>query len=268
MVAGADFDEPTATRRLVASIVAEIPAGRWTSYGEVALVAGSYPQPVAAIITSNAMQGAWRVLQMGGTIAPGFRWLDPHRTEDPREYLAAEGLVFNDEGQAVPEQFLNAEELAELTGLEVERDRRSAPGTRPLLEQRRIFFEHVHDLGNATSARTKSWGNGTAKNYIDVRLGIAGAHIVLSATTREPAVHCSLYVQSDKALFARLYEHRDEIEAAIGGPLEWNGDLAQKSSTIGLHKDGDWRDEGSAAALAQWLVSAAEKFAEVFPGYL
>jgi alkylated DNA nucleotide flippase Atl1 len=115
---GAGAEEPSATRRVVASIVAEIPAGRWTSYGEVALVAGSYPQPIAAVIASTPMQAAWRVLQTGGTISPGFRWLEPRRTEDPRQFLESEGLTFGDDGRADMGQFVSAEELAELCGLE------------------------------------------------------------------------------------------------------------------------------------------------------
>ncbi len=263
-LATAGVDEPSATRRLVASIVAEIPAGRWTSYGEVALVAGSYPQPVAAVLTSNLMQGAWRVLQTSGTISPGFRWLDPDRTEDPREYLEAEGLIFDGDGRAAAEQFLSGEELAALTGLEIDPNRRKTPTSRPLLEQRKAFFERVHDLGSAKSTRAKSWGNGTVNNYVDVRIGIAGAHVVLSATIREPAVHCSFYIGDDKALFTRLRAQRDEIESALAVPLEWNSDDGQKSTTISLSKEGDWRNEVEAPSLASWLVDMAEKFAEVF----
>ncbi len=65
-VVGAAAAEPSTTRATVASIVAEIPAGRWTTYGEVAIVAGTYPQPVAAIISAHPMANAWRVLQAGG----------------------------------------------------------------------------------------------------------------------------------------------------------------------------------------------------------
>jgi alkylated DNA nucleotide flippase Atl1 len=267
-VAGVDVEEPSSMRRRVASIVAEIPAGRWTSYGEVALVAGSYPQPIAAVITSDPMQGAWRVLQTGGTISPGFRWVEPDRSEDPREYLEAEGLKFDDDGRAFADQFLDAEELAVLSGLEIDPNHIKTTGTRPLLGQRKAFFERVHDLGEATSRRTKSWGNGTTNNYLNVSLGVSGAHVALTVTIDDPAVHCFFYIREDKALFARLHKQRSEIEAAIGAPLEWNNDPESKSSSIGLRKDGDWREDDHALELARWLVGMTEKFAEVFPGYL
>jgi len=263
-LAAAPVNEPSALRRSVASIVAEIPAGRWTTYGEVALVAGSYPQPVAAVITNAPMQGAWRVLQTGGTFSPGFRWLDPGRTEDPREYLESEGLSFDNEGRASQDQFLSGEELAALVGLEIDPERRRTSSSRPLLEQRKAFFDRVHDLGEASSTTATSWGNGTANNSIDVRYGLVGAHVVLSATIREPAVHCIFYIDNDKGLFARLHRRRDDIEGAIGASLAWHIDDDQKSSTITMSKAGDWREESEAPELAAWLVNMADAFADVF----
>ena len=269
-LAGANDEEPSETRRLVASIVAEIPAGRWTSYGEVALVAGSYPQPVAAIITTYLMQGAWRVLQTGGTISPGFRWLDPERTDDPRTHLQSEGLTFDDDGRAAAEQFIDARELAELAGLEVgdEPPTWRAAGTRPLLAQRQAFFQTVRDLGQSTGTLITSWPKASTQDAIDVNIGLFGCAVVLSLAGREPAVYCAFYIRNDKALFARLHAHRQEIENAIGANLEWRDDAEYKSSQAILRRDGDWREEALAPDLAQWLVNTAETFAAVFPRYV
>lgn len=260
-------DEPSEARRLVASIVAEIPAGRWTSYGEVALVAGSYPQPVAAIITTHAMQGAWRVLQAGGTISPGFRWLDPGRTDDPRTYLEAEGLTFDDEGRATVEQFLDAQELAALAGLEVgdEEPTWRASGTRPLRAQRRAFFQRVKDLGESTSTVIRAWPTPRTTDAVDVRIGHTGCVVALSLATRVPSVCCAFYIHHDKPLFAHLLARRREIETALGATLEWRDNAEHKSSQALLRRDGDWRDETLAPDLAQWLVETAETFARVFP---
>ncbi|WP_243884492.1 DUF4268 domain-containing protein [Cellulomonas fengjieae] len=268
---GASDDQPSGTRRLVASIVAEIPAGRWTSYGEVALVAGSYPQPIAAIITTYLMQGAWRVLQTGGTISPGFRWLDPERSEDPRAYLESEGLKFGDDGHAATEQFIDARELAALAGLEVgdESPAWRAAGSRPLLAQRQAFFQTVHDLGGATGTLISSWPKATPQDAVDVNVGVPGCAVVLSLASREPAaVYCSFYIRNDKALFSHLHSRRHEIEDALGASLEWRDNPENKSSQAILRRDGDWREEALAPGLAQWLVTTAETFAAVFPGYV
>lgn len=269
LVDGRD-DEPSETRRLVASIVAEIPAGRWTSYGEVALVAGSYPQPVAAIITTHLMQGAWRVLQTGGTISAGFRWLEPARTEDPRTYLESEGLRFDDDGRADPEQFVDAEELAALVGLEVPESAPSwrATGTRPLLAQRREFFQKVRDLGERTSTLVGSWPKPSTQDAIDVNIGVPGCVVVLSLSSREPAVYCSFYIRDDKALFAHLHSRRATIEDALGSALQWRDKPENKSSQVLLRRSGDWRGDTAAGELAEWLVRTTEAFATVFPAHV
>ena len=269
-VTGGSDEEPSETRRLVASIVAEIPAGRWTSYGEVALVAGSYPQPVAAIITTHLMQGAWRVLQTGGTISPGFRWLDPARTEEPRAYLEAEGLRFDAEGRADTEQFIDAAELASLVGLDVRDEAPAwrAAGTRPLLAQRHAFFQKVRDLGESTGTVIRYWPSPTTQDAVDVNIGVPGCIIVLALFARDPAGgQCSFYIRDDKARFARLHARREEIEEALAATLEWHENPTYKASRAALRHDGDWRDENLAPGLAQWLVSTAELFATVFPKY-
>ena len=268
--AGANDEEPSETRRLVASIVAEIPAGRWTSYGEVALVAGTYPQPVAAIITTYTMQGAWRVLQTGGTISPGFRWLDPERTEHPRAYLEAEGLTFDDDGRAAGEQFIDARELAALAGLDVDDESPAwrAAGATPLPTQRQAFFQTVRDLGESTGTLTTSWPKASTQDAVDVNIGVPGCAVVLSLVTREPAVYCSFYIRNDKDLFAQLYANRQEIENALGATLEWRDIPEYKSSQAILRRDGDWREGTVAPDLAQWLVSTTETFARVFPRFV
>ena len=52
-----------------------------------------------------------------GRVSPGFRWLEPGRTDDPRDLLRAEGVTFDDHGRANPAQRIMVEELAQLAGV-------------------------------------------------------------------------------------------------------------------------------------------------------
>ncbi|MEV7806712.1 hypothetical protein AB0O28_27570 [Microbispora sp. NPDC088329] len=52
---------------------------------------------------------AHRVLQSGGRISPQFRWLNPERTDDPREVLEKEGLIFDHAGRADPQRRVTAD---------------------------------------------------------------------------------------------------------------------------------------------------------------
>jgi hypothetical protein len=53
-------------------------------------------------------------------VAENFRWLDPDRTDTARGALEQEGVTFNESGEANPGQRLTAEDLAVLSGLELD----------------------------------------------------------------------------------------------------------------------------------------------------
>lgn len=114
--AAAKVVEETKWTRL-SQVLAEIPAGAWTTYGDVAAVVGTHPVPLGQRLATHPAPNAHRVLQSEGTISPGFRWLDPECTDDPRAMLEAEGVRFGVDGKADLNQRLSAADLAELCGL-------------------------------------------------------------------------------------------------------------------------------------------------------
>jgi len=106
-------DEPW---ELLAAALAELPAGSWTNYGELAVVIGSGSRAVGARMAEVPVPNAHRVLQVDGSVAEGFSWLEEGRTDDPRQMLASEGVTFDERGRADPAQRLTAEQLSELIG--------------------------------------------------------------------------------------------------------------------------------------------------------
>jgi alkylated DNA nucleotide flippase Atl1 len=98
----------------VRAAIEAIPPGRWTTYGELAELAGTSAQAVGGYVANaTGDTNAYRVLSSDGSISPGFHWTDPHDTRDVRTVLEAEGIAF-DADRASPEQRLNAEELTAL----------------------------------------------------------------------------------------------------------------------------------------------------------
>jgi alkylated DNA nucleotide flippase Atl1 len=96
--------------------IAAIPAGRWTTYGELAQLGGTAPVPVGQhVANSPALANAYRVLGANGMVRPNFRWSDPHDERDVAEVLAADGVAFDMNGAASPAQRIMASELAEMT---------------------------------------------------------------------------------------------------------------------------------------------------------
>ncbi|MEV1142740.1 DUF262 domain-containing protein [Micromonospora sp. NPDC049799] len=97
--------------------LAALPAGSWTTYGDLAALIGTAPVPVGARLANHPVPNAHRVLQVEGTVSPGFRWADPNRTDDPRDLLRAEGVQFDQYGKAAVAQRIGTEELAQLAGV-------------------------------------------------------------------------------------------------------------------------------------------------------
>ncbi|MBF9131349.1 DUF262 domain-containing protein [Plantactinospora sp. S1510] len=145
---------------LMHKALAELPAGSWTTYGDVAALIGSHPVPVGARLATYPAPNAHRVLQVEGTVSPGFRWVDPTRSDDPRDLLRAEGVEFDRYERANQAQRIVAEELAQLAGM--------TPGDLPGPRSNRDlpyadrFVEQLTDLqspkvANATLAVLDAW---------------------------------------------------------------------------------------------------------------
>ncbi|MFI8825245.1 DNA-binding protein [Streptomyces sp. NPDC053431] len=98
------------------ALLAAVPPGRWTTYGDVATVIGSHAVPVGThLATCRQCPNAWRVLNTAGRVSPGFRWTDPTRTDSPADVLSAEGIRF-DGGVATREARLTLDELRGTVG--------------------------------------------------------------------------------------------------------------------------------------------------------
>ena len=128
--------------------LAELPAGSWTTYGDVAALIGSHPVPVGARLATHPVPNAHRVLQAEGTVSPNFRWPDPTRTDDPRDVLRAEGVEFDRYGRANPAQRIVTEELAQLAGMTAEDLPEWLPRSRSSRDASRAdrFLEQLKDL--------------------------------------------------------------------------------------------------------------------------
>ncbi|MEU8250442.1 MGMT family protein [Nonomuraea sp. NPDC048916] len=96
--------------RTVLEALARLTPGTWTTYGDLAELVGMSAQSVGGFMASSLESlNVHRVLQANGRISPGFRWLDPERTDDPREVLEREGVRFDPAGRASPSQRVRAD---------------------------------------------------------------------------------------------------------------------------------------------------------------
>jgi alkylated DNA nucleotide flippase Atl1 len=93
-----------------------IPAGNWTTYGDLAALIGTHAVPMGQHVAAVRIPNAWRVLQAAGTISPGFRWYDASDARLPQDVLEAEGVAFDARGRADESRRLHAVDLAQLIG--------------------------------------------------------------------------------------------------------------------------------------------------------
>ncbi|MFE5907867.1 DUF262 domain-containing protein [Streptomyces wedmorensis] len=102
---------------LAHQVLAALPHGTWTSYGDLAAFIGSGAQAVGNHLANTpGVANAYRVLTSDGKVSDGFRWTPQDVGGDVRARLTADGVRFTANGAADPAQRLSADGLASLVG--------------------------------------------------------------------------------------------------------------------------------------------------------
>ncbi|MFJ7259075.1 DUF262 domain-containing protein [Streptomyces globosus] len=112
-------DEWAGWRELQGALLA-MPAGTWTTYGDLAALIGTHAVAVGNhVATKKGLHCAYRVLTADGRISDGFRWTDDLHSGDPKDLLEAEGVPFDQAGRARRSHRLTTADLAVLVGREL-----------------------------------------------------------------------------------------------------------------------------------------------------
>lgn len=97
------------------ALMASIPIGRWTTYGDLAELVGTAAQPLGQhIMRCSTCANAQRVLGGNGRASDGFAWTDPSDTRTQQRALEEEGVEFS-KGVAADAQRIRAGELRAAT---------------------------------------------------------------------------------------------------------------------------------------------------------
>ena len=90
-----------------------------------------------------------------------------------------------------------------------------------------MFNEHIINRGKPFSVR-----KATTDHWYDIAIGTSAAHISVTLVNKDSYVGVELYINSNKALFDKLYEDREEIEERLGFKLDWQRLDNAKASRI------------------------------------
>ena len=106
------------------------------------------------------------------------------------------------------------------------------------------------------------------QHWYSLAIGSSDCHIDLTVN-KSGEIACSLWIENNKNLYNRFFEHKDEIEMELGYSVKWDYKEESKASSVYIRSD--FRLDLKSNDLSkgyEWLLSKAEDFKRVFRKYL
>ena len=123
-----------------------------------------------------------------------------------------------------------------------------------------MFNERIIDRGKPFSVR-----KATTDHWYDIAIGTSAAHISVTLVNKDSFVGVELYINSNKALFDKLYEDREEIEKQLGFKMDWQRLDTAKASRILYRINGlNFDDHSNYDALIDEAIDKVIKMKTVF----
>ena len=106
------------------------------------------------------------------------------------------------------------------------------------------------------------------QHWAYISIGSAEACMSLTINSVKGVIGCEVYIYNNKALYAQLLAHKEEIEGELGEQAKWMELPGKKASRIKVSKSVDFNDKGKWMEQFSWLLKEAEKLHQTFPKYL
>ena len=106
-----------------------------------------------------------------------------------------------------------------------------------------------------------------SQHYQNIPIGVKGAYIKQTMSVKDSYVATEIFIGNDKAKYAELYKHKDEIEKELGS-LIWQCLDTNKCCNIRQVIDSDLKDNKTYKETAKKHIRLAEKFKATFKKYL
>lgn len=123
-----------------------------------------------------------------------------------------------------------------------------------------IFNEHIINRGKPFNVR-----KATTDHWYDIAIGTSAAHISVTLVNKDSYIGIELYINSNKALFDKLYEEREKIEEQLGFKMDWQRLDTAKASRILYRINGfNFDDHSNYDSLIDEAIDKVIKMRSVF----
>lgn len=108
----------------------------------------------------------------------------------------------------------------------------------------------------------------SSDHWYVLNIGSSDAHISLLVNTRTAVIAVEFAISDNKALFDKLYKHKESIETALEEVLDWRRLDTKKASRILLEKTVNLKNSLEHHAQFDWFMEKSLAFKKVFSAYL
>lgn len=137
-------------------------------------------------------------------------------------------------------------------------------------ERYRVFFQGLiddlrekHRFTNAKTGQPQNWYNFTSEN--------SKVYTYSASFAKQERARVEVYIDCrdkarNEALFEELRDGREEIEEALGFPLEWEKLENRRACRVAAYREGDIdADSETLAEIKDWMIGGLLKLKAVFP---
>ena len=125
------------------------------------------------------------------------------------------------------------------------------------------FSEYLSDNRTTFSIRKAQ-----PQHWYSLAIGSSDCHIDLTVN-KNGEVACSLWIENNKSLYNKFFEHKNEIETELGYSVKWDYKEGSKASSVDIRSDFRLDLKNSDLSKGyEWLLNKAEDFKRVFRKYL
>lgn len=207
----------------------------------------------------------WLVASARDEHASAIEWLNKH-TDDSISFFLIEIHAYKIGNSETAPQFKIIEQPNDFA----KAIKRIAQG-KEMNESQSFRLEFWTQFNDVLEQRGKPFSKrkATADHWYSIAVGSSECYIAIDLVNKEHKIRVSLWISDNKDSFDYMYQHKDEIEAAMGFPLSWRRLDNKKSSRISTYIKGlDFKAQDNYPQLMNESIDLVVKMREVFRKYI